>query len=82
MKYIIDFKNTASDTEIAAYLNENGCTPVKIYNNFLKVYLIDSENVPPTLNIVESITNDNDIIISPLGEIVPVNQFYQLPNPN
>lgn len=82
MKYIIDFFSTATDNDITAYLAENNCSIIKIYNNFLKVYLVDSETSPPTTGIVESIVNDDDTAIVPLGEFVPVNQYYDLINPN
>jgi len=82
MKYIIDFKKTASDDEITLYLNQNNCNVIKIYNNLLNVYLVDTETAPPITDIVEYIVNDDEMVISPLGEIVPVNQYYHLPNPD
>jgi len=82
MKYIIDFYSVATDNEITTYLVENSCTVIKVYNNFLKVYLVNSETTPPTTNIVESVVNDDDTAIIPLGEFVPVNQYYNIINPN
>jgi hypothetical protein len=82
MKFIIDFAAVANDSDITDYFAENKCEIIKIYNSFLRVYLVNSESTPPTTGIVESIINDDDITISPLGEIVSVNQYYHLPNPN
>jgi len=82
MQYIIDFKDNINDAEISTYLSENNCKLIKTYNNFSKVYLIESINTPPIIDIVESVINNDDILISPLGEFVSVNQFYRLPNPD
>jgi subtilisin family serine protease len=82
MKYIIDFYSVATDNEITAYLVENSCTVIKVYNNFLKVYLVNSETTPPVTSIVESVVNDDNTTIVPLGEFVPVNQYYNIANPN
>jgi subtilisin family serine protease len=82
MKYIIDFSSVATGDEITAYLVENSCTVIKVYNNFLKVYLVNSETTPPVTSIVESVVNDDDTTIVPLGEFVPVNQYCNIFNPN
>lgn len=82
MKYIIDFTDNSSENEITSYLTENNCEIIQVFNNFLKVYLVKSETVPPKTSIVEFITNDDEIVISPLGEIIPVNQYFLKNNPN
>lgn len=58
MKFIIDFKNDASSLDIDSYLSTNGCTVVKTYSAFDKVYLVDSESQPAIDPIVESIIDD------------------------
>lgn len=80
--FIIDFTNESSESEITSYLTENNCELIKVFNNFLKVYLVKSETVPPKTSIVEFIVNDDEIEISPLGDIIPVNQYFLKNNPN
>lgn len=82
MKYIIDFVDYISDIEITSYLTENNCEMIKVYNNFSKVYLVNSQIRPPITSIVESVIDDNDIIIAPLGEIISVNNYCGLSNPS
>jgi hypothetical protein len=82
MNFILDFKDNTDQTTIDEYFNKNNCKIIKVYDNFLKVYLVDSDTVPPITDIIESIINDNDIEISPLGEIVPFNKYFLSNNPN
>jgi subtilisin family serine protease len=82
MKYILDFKDDTDKISIDQYLNEYNCEILKVYDNFLKVYLIESDTIPPMTDIIESIINDDEIEISPLGEIVPFNKYFLTSNPN
>lgn len=82
MNYLIDFKDDASNDAITAYLLTNDCEVVKIYDNFAKTYLVSSATTPAIDAIVDSIVDDDGAPLKLLGEIIPVNQYYLLPNPN
>jgi Subtilase family len=66
MNFIVDFEQTASDADIANYFSTNGCTVVKEYNHYEKVYLVSANAVPPKTNVITSVVNDDETLISPL----------------
>ena len=70
MKYLIDFKNTALDSDIQSYLQTNGYTVHKEWDNFDKVFLIESATLPATTDIVERVSEENSVSISPLDIVV------------
>lgn len=67
MRYIIDFTNTASQSDIDSYLSSIQATILKTFASFEKVYLIDSNTTPLQSSIVESVINDEDSPISLLS---------------
>ena len=67
MKYIVDFHNDAPDSDISQYLATNGCTVLKEWNNFDKVYLVEAAAEPPAASIVAHIVDDsNTVAIKPM----------------
>ena len=75
MNYLIDFKNTVSNSEIDSYLASNNCRVSKVWSNFDKVFLIESESSPPITDIVESIVEDSSVIIKPL-EVLEIDRYH------
>jgi subtilisin family serine protease len=59
-QYIIDFVNSATETDINEYLNSCGATVIKSFNAFEKVMLVECSEVPPASDIVEHIKDDTD----------------------
>jgi hypothetical protein len=74
MQFLIDFYNTASDQDITNYLQNNGCTVLKQWNNFDKIYLVESNSTPPKESIVERIVEENPMKIKPL-DVITVNPY-------
>lgn len=72
MNYIIDFKNTVTEQDITDYLVSNSCTQIKTFNHFEKVYLVGSDTLPPTTDVIESIVQDSSNPVLPLD----VSQSY------
>ena len=66
MNYIIDFKNTVTTQDITDYLTNNSCTQLKTFNHFEKVFLVSSDSLPPTNDLVESVVQDSSNPILPL----------------
>lgn len=78
MKYIVDFHNDAPDAEISKYLLDNGCTVLKEWDNFDKVFLVEAANTPPASAIVAHIVDDaNEVAIKPLT-LVDFNPYFGL----
>jgi hypothetical protein len=69
MKYLIDFFNTATDQEIASYLQDHGCQVLKSFDNFEKVYHVEASAQPPQTTIVERIVNDSENSIQLLNTV-------------
>jgi len=82
MKYIIDFINNTDEVIVNEYLTAINATLIKVYNNFSKVYLVECSSEPPKTEIVESIINDGQIELAPLGEIIPVDPYIYKTDPN
>jgi len=59
-QYIIDFVNSATDTDINEYLISFGATIVKSFNAFEKVVLVECLDTPPDSDLVEHIKDDDD----------------------
>lgn len=74
MKLLLDFKNTASDQDINAYLQTNGCTVLKNWSFFDKIYLVECATTPPMADILERIEDDEATTIRPL-DVISVNQY-------
>lgn len=75
MKYLIDFKNNTSDTDIQSYLQNNNCTVIKEWDNFDKVFLVETTTLPPSVDIIERISEENNVVINPL-DIISVDPYY------
>ena len=58
-QFIIDFVNSATDTDINTYLDSCGATIIKSFNAFEKVMLVECLEVPPASDIVEHIKDDH-----------------------
>jgi subtilisin family serine protease len=82
MNFIIDFKDTVTADERDDYLAAYGCTIIKQYDNFTQTYLVSSQSVPGSTDIVESIHNDDQHTITLLGDLVTVNRYYGTYNPD
>lgn len=67
MKYLIDFTNNTDSGAIQDYLSLNNCTVVQVWDNFEKVYLVESDRTLPKTEIVESIIENESIIVKPLN---------------
>jgi hypothetical protein len=76
MKFIIDFKNQATEAEITAYLNSFSGTVVKTFNRFEKTFLIESATVPPESALVEHCINDDAETINLLGTVFTLNENF------
>lgn len=80
MKYIVDFHNDAPDSDIANYLAINGCTVLKEWNNFDKVYLVEAASVPPAAAIVAHVVDDsNSLALKPLD--FQISKYHGIFNP-
>lgn len=82
MNYLIDFKSSATDIEIDAYFSQYNCQKLKTYDNYEKVFLVRCDIAPIITDIVEHIVNDDETAIIPLGEIIPINRYFGIPDPN
>jgi subtilisin family serine protease len=66
MKFLIDFKADALDADINAYLQQHGCTVLKEWNKFDKIFLVEADLMPPDADITDRITEENHLAIKPL----------------
>ena len=82
MKYLIDFINTATDAEITAYLTDNGCTVLKEWDNYDKVFLVECTVEPPKTSLVQFVVNDeNELAIKPHDSVF-FHPYYQTSHPD
>lgn len=65
MQYLVDFINTAADADIQQYLTDNGCTVLKEWDNFDKVFLVEVAVEPPKTAIVERVVQETHLAIKP-----------------
>ena len=72
--YLIDFINNASQSDISSYMSANNCNILKTFSHFQNVYLVQSENLPPITNIVETIQADDNSTALNLLEVINVPQ--------
>lgn len=86
MQYIVDFHNDAPDADITQYLTTNGCTVLKEWNNFDKVFLVEASNEPPAAAIVAFVKDNSDTLAcKPLNffdPANPINNYHRINNPN
>lgn len=74
MKFLVDFKADALDADITAYLQQHGCTVLKEWDNFDKIFLVEAASMPPNAAITERITEENHLEIKPL-DVITLNPF-------
>jgi hypothetical protein len=65
MKYLIDFKNTATTEEIQSYLSVNNCTILKEWDNLDKIFLVEVSNELSKTEFIEHIILDEGVKITP-----------------
>jgi len=82
MNYLIDFKSSASDSEIDTYFLQYNYQKLKTYDNYEKVFLVSCDSTPTATDIVEHIVNDDETTITPLGEIIPTYRYFGIPDPS
>jgi hypothetical protein len=75
MKFLIDFKADALDADINAYLQQHGCTVLKEWDKFDKIFLVEADSMPPDADITDRITEENHLAIKPLDVIV-LNPYF------
>ena len=80
-KYLIDFTNSASETEINAYLTENTCSVISIFHKLDRVYLVESPTEPATTPIVTSVIND-DLSVVHLLNVIDITQLTVADSPS
>ena len=78
MKFLIDFKNTATDNEIQDYLQQNSCAVLKEWDNFDKIFLVETDLQPPIVAITERVVEEVGLKIKPLDFIVDKFQYTHL----
>lgn len=81
MKYLVDFHNGTTDSQITQYFADNNCTVLKEWDNYEKVFLVETASEPPKTEIIEFVTNDESLSIRPV-DLVDFNPYYFVPNPN
>ncbi len=82
MKYLIDFVNTATDSEISTYLADNGCAVIKEWDNYDKVFLVECSVEPPKTSIIQFVVNDEDELAIKPHDHVHFNPYYQTSHPD
>jgi hypothetical protein len=60
MRYIIDFIDSITSSDIQDYINNQNAILLKHYDGFGNVYLIECANEPALTDIVESVVGDNN----------------------
>jgi subtilisin family serine protease len=75
MQIIVDFINSAEESDIILYLQSNNCTVIKTFSLLDKCYLVVSDILPPKTAIVESVVEDSVGIVNLLAtsEIITSN---------
>lgn len=59
MNFLLDFHNDCTDEQINQYLQTNGCSILKTYNNYQRVYLVSAATQPPKTSLVEHVIHDD-----------------------
>jgi len=81
MKYIVDFHNDAPDADISKYLADNGCTVLKEWDNFDKVFLVEAAAEPPVTSIV-AFVKDDEFTLAIKPKDIEINSYHNVSNPN
>jgi hypothetical protein len=82
MKYLVDFNDSCTQEQITEYFNSHGCSILKDYQNFDKVYLVEAAIEPPITKIVVTVTDNNSNGITLLGDIIYADKFLGTTDPN
>lgn len=69
MQYLVDFHHNATDPEISQYLTDNGCTVLKEWDNFDRVFLVECNSAPVATSIVERLVEELPMKVKPLMHI-------------
>ena len=75
MRFLVDFLNSATDSEIQNYLVQHNCTVIKEWENFDKIFLVETASTPPNTSITERVSEENSFKIKPL-DVINVNPYY------
>lgn len=76
MKFLIDFTDGASDSDISAYLQSFSASIEKTFNKFTKTYLVESATTPPNSPIVNVIVNDDAEPVTLLSTTVYLDEKF------
>lgn len=66
MRYLIDFVNSASEAEINQYLADNNCVVIKTWNNYDRVYLVETSVIPGNSSLIEAMVEEVELKVKPL----------------
>lgn len=66
MKFIIDFDNSVTDSDVQSYCQTNGCQILKTFDAFERCYVVECEQRPPQDSMVTHIIDDDATQIKPL----------------
>ena len=66
MRYLIDFVNSASEVEINQYLADNNCVVIKTWNNYDRVYLVETSVTPGNSALIEAMVEEVELKVKPL----------------
>lgn len=66
MKFLVDFVNSASPADIDQYLQQHGCTVVKEWNHFDKIFLVEAASEPPKTEITDRVCPEQTLTLTPL----------------
>jgi hypothetical protein len=72
IKYIIDFVDSTSEQEIQDFFVANNCDLVKIFDNFTKTFVVETDNSLAVGGIIESVIQDNSE-----NQIAPLNLYVR-----
>lgn len=66
MRYLIDFLNSAQEAEINQYLADNNCVVIQTWNNYDRVYLVETPATPPNSALIERMVEEVELKVKPL----------------
>lgn len=66
-RYVLDFVADTPEIEIQSYLDQYGCTTISVLNQLGITYLVEADEMPPNMAIVEHVIADDENPIQLLG---------------
>lgn len=75
MRYLVDFHHGTTQAEIDNYLSTNGCSVLKEWDKFDKVFLVECDNAPEKTSIIEHVVLEEGHGIK-LLDVTPVDSYY------